>query len=153
MDQERADHLNSIVDRLVNLSTTERTTALTHLYNLRTAAVEDLSDLSDNREHWDIVLGSPTQPDNVRTLVRDLTQLADDELARVGMQVSERSSIAQERVLQTAADEEKAKLQAQLAANAKQSVVHMTKIQATRLTNIQSTRELHCSQTRPRYEA
>ena len=127
MDQERAEHLDNIVDRLLNLSTTERTTALTHLYSLRTAAVEDLCDLSDNRQHWDIVLGSPAQPDNVRNLVRDLTQLADDELSFVGMQVSERSNQVQERALQTAADEERARIQAQLAASAKQCVFHLNK--------------------------
>ena len=120
MDQERAEHLDNIVDRLLNLSTTERTTALTHLYSLRTAAVEDLCDLSDNRQHWDIVLESPAQPDNVRNLVRNLTQLADDELSFVGMQVSERSNQAQERALQTAADEERVRIQAQLSASAKQ---------------------------------
>ncbi|KAF2621451.1 hypothetical protein BU25DRAFT_426477 [Macroventuria anomochaeta] len=121
MDKERAAYLNSIVDRLVDLSTAERTTALTHLYNLRTAAVEDLSDLSDNRQHWDIVLGSSEQPDNVRALVCDLTQLADDELAVIGMQVSDRSNVAHKQVLQTVDDEERAKLQAQLAASAKQA--------------------------------
>lgn len=125
MDKERAASLNSIVDRLVNLSTAERTTALTHLYNLRTAAVEDLSDPSDRHQHWDIVLGSSTPPDNVRTLVRDLTQLADDELAIIGAEVAERSNIAHEQILQTADNEERAKLQAQLAASARQSVAYI----------------------------
>lgn len=126
MGEERAIYLKSIIDRLASLSTEERTTALTHLYNLRTAAVEDLSDVGDDRHHWDIVLGSSTPPDNVKTLVRDLTQLADNELAIIGAQVSERSYVAQEQVLQTANDQERVKLQAQLAASAKQSVAHMT---------------------------
>lgn len=126
MGEERAIYLNSIIDRLVSLSTGERTTALTHLYNLRTAAVEDLSDIGNDRHHWDIVLRSSTPPDNVKTLVRDLTQLADNELAVIGAQVSERSYVAQEQVLQTTDDQERAKLQAQLAASAKQSVALMT---------------------------
>ncbi|KAJ4401553.1 hypothetical protein N0V91_007857 [Didymella pomorum] len=121
MGEERAIYLNSIIDRLVNLSTEERTTALTHLYNLRTAAVEDLSDVADERHHWDIVLGSSTPPDNVKALVRDLTHLTDDELAVIGAQISERSLVAQEQVLQTAGDVERARLQAQLAASAKQA--------------------------------
>ncbi|KAF3034152.1 hypothetical protein E8E12_004224 [Didymella heteroderae] len=121
MGEERAIYLNSIIDRLVNLSTEERTTALTHLYNLRTAAVEDLSDVGDELHHWDIVLGSSTPPDNVKALVRDLTHLADDELAVIGAQVSERSHVAQEQVLQNADDMERARLQAQLAASAKQA--------------------------------
>ncbi|KAF3043939.1 hypothetical protein E8E11_008032 [Didymella keratinophila] len=121
MGEERAIYLNSIIDRLVNLSTEDRTTALTHLYNLRTAAVEDLSDVGDERHHWDIVLGSSTPPDNVKALVRDLIRLADDELAIIGAQVSERSHVAQEQVLQTADDTEKARLEAQLAASAKQA--------------------------------
>jgi hypothetical protein len=120
MGEERAIYLNSIIDRLVNLSTEERTTALTHLYNLRTAAVEDLSDVADERHHWDIVLDSSTPPDNVKALVRDLTHLTDDELAVIGAQISERSLVAQEQVLQTAGDVERARLQAQLAASAKQ---------------------------------
>lgn len=122
MGEERAIYLNSIIDRLVALSMEERTAALTHLYNLRTAAVEDLSDIGDERHHWDIVLGSSTPPDNVKALVRDLTLLDDEQLAIIGSQVSERSQVAQEQVLQTADDIERARLQAQLAASAKQSV-------------------------------
>lgn len=124
MGEERAIYLKSIIDRLVNLSTEERTIALTHLYNLRTAAVEDLSDVGDDWHRWDIVLGSSTPPDNVKALVRDLTRLADDELAVIGAQVLERSHVAQEQVLQTAADKERARLQAQLAASAKQLVFY-----------------------------
>jgi hypothetical protein len=122
MGEERAIYLNSIIDRLVNLTSEERTIALTHLYNLRTAAVEDLSDIGNDQHHWDVVLGSSTPPDNVKALVRDLTHLADDELAIVGLQVSERSQVAQEQVLQTADDKERARLHAQLTASAKQSV-------------------------------
>lgn len=123
MGEERDIYLNGITDRLVNLSTEERTTALTHLYNLRTAAVEDLSDIGDERQHWDIVLGSSTPTDNVKALVRELTYLTDDELAVIGAQVSERSHVAQEQVLQTADDKERARLQDALAASAKQLVV------------------------------
>ncbi|KAF1923522.1 uncharacterized protein M421DRAFT_96070 [Didymella exigua CBS 183.55] len=121
MGEERALYLNSIIDRLVNLSMLERTTALTHLYNLRTAAVEDLSDAGDDWQHWDSVLGSSTPPDNVKALIRDLTHLPDDELAIVGAQVSERSHMAQEQILHIADYKERAKLQAQLAASAKQA--------------------------------
>jgi hypothetical protein len=124
MGEERAIYLHSIIERLVNLSTEERTTALTHLYNLRTAAVEDLSDIGDERHHWDIVLGSSTPPDNVKALVRDLTRLSDEELAVIGTQVSERSHVAQEQVIQTADEKERARLQVQLATSAKQSVVY-----------------------------
>lgn len=118
--------MHGVIDRLVDLSTEERTIALTHLYNLRTAAVEDLSSICDDRNHWDAVLGSSTPPDNVKALVRDLTHLSDVELVIVGEQVSERSCVKQEQVLQTADDKERAKLQAQLAASAAQSVVHVT---------------------------
>lgn len=122
MGEARATYLSSIIDRLVDLSTEERTTALTHLYKLRTAAVEDLSDIGDEQHHWDIVLGSSTPSDNVKALVRDLIRLADDELAFIGAQVSERSHMAQKQVLQTADDKERVRLQAQLAASAKRSV-------------------------------
>lgn len=124
MGEERTIYLHSIIERLVNLSTEERTTALTHLYNLRTAAVEDLSDIGDERHHWDIVLGSSTPPDNVKALVRDLTRLSDEELAVIGTQVSERSHVAREQVIQTADEKERARLQVQLATSAKQSVVY-----------------------------
>ncbi|KAJ4986365.1 hypothetical protein SVAN01_08182 [Stagonosporopsis vannaccii] len=125
MDKERITYLNGIIDRLVQLSTEERTAALTHLYNLRTAAVEDLSDLSDNQRHWDVVLGSSSSPDQATLLVRDLVQLTDDELAIVGMQVTEKSTVAHEQALLSADDLERAKLQAQLAASAKQSVASL----------------------------
>lgn len=122
MDKERIAYLNGIIDRLVQLSTEERTAALTHLYNLRIAAVEDLSDPSDSQRHWDVVLGSSSLPDQATLLVRDLVQLTNDELAIVSMQVSARSTVAHEQALQSADDLERAKLQAQLAASAKQSV-------------------------------
>lgn len=122
MDKERIAYLNGIIDRLVQLSIEERTAALTHLYNLRTAAVEDLSDVNDDQRHWEVVLGSSLSADSVTLLVRDLVQLTNDELAIVSMQVSERSTLAHEQSLQTADDKERSKLQAQLAASAKQSV-------------------------------
>ncbi|KAF9695537.1 hypothetical protein EKO04_006662 [Ascochyta lentis] len=121
MDKERSVFIDGIVDRLANLTAAERTTALTHLFNLRTAAVEDLSDLEDNRRHWNTVLGSPSESDNVKDLVRDLTQLTDEDLATISSHVSERSNASHEQVLQTAAEEERAKLQAQLASSARRA--------------------------------
>ncbi|KAF1348234.1 hypothetical protein EJ07DRAFT_185142 [Lizonia empirigonia] len=99
---ERDLYMDGIVDRLVNLTSTERTTALTHLFNLRTAAVEDLSDLDDNRQHWNTVLES-SSPDTVKDLVSELTQLTDEELAI------------------TADETERAKIQAQLAVSARKA--------------------------------
>lgn len=120
MDEARKTYLDIIVDRLVNLSTAERTTALTHLYSLRTAAVEDLSDLDDNRQHWDTVLESSTRPGEVQALVRELIQLADNELDIIGIRVSERSNLAHEQILSSADEEGRAKFQAKLAASTKQ---------------------------------
>lgn len=119
MDEERIAYLSCVIDRLVQLSSDERTAALTHLYKLRTAAVEDLSDLDDGHRHWDTVLGASINPSNVTLLVRDLLELTDDELAIISMQITERSSIAHEQALQNAGDLDRAKLQAQLAASAK----------------------------------
>lgn len=119
MDKGRNILMDSIVDRLVNLTPTERTMALTHLFNLRTAAVEDLSDLDDNRQHWNAALESTAQPDNVKDLVRALTQLTDEELATVSAQVSDRSNVALDQALQTAAEQERTRIQAQLAASAR----------------------------------
>jgi hypothetical protein len=120
MDDEQVPYLDRIVDTLAELTTSERTTALTHLFNLRIAAVEDLSDIGDDQKHWNSVLDSSCQPDNVRVLVRELTQLTHEELAIVGARVTERSKVTHQQVLQTADDKERAKLQAQLAASAKQ---------------------------------
>lgn len=111
-------YMDGIVDRLVILTSTERTTALRHLFNLRTAAVEDLSDLDDNRQHWNTVLES-SSPDTVKDLVRELTQLTDEELAIVSSRVSERSNVAHDQALQTSDETERAKIQAQLAASAR----------------------------------
>jgi hypothetical protein len=91
MDKERIQHLNGIVEQLVNLDTERRTTALTFLYNLRTAAVEDLSALgsSETQPHWDDVLESCDTPDDVRSLVHNLIQLTDDELTMIGTYINE----------------------------------------------------------------
>ena len=85
--------MNGIVERLVNLDTEKRTTALTLLYNLRTAAVEDFSALgsSGTQERWDDVLDSRDTPDDVRTLVHDLIQLTNDELTMIGTYVNEKA--------------------------------------------------------------
>lgn len=91
MDKEKILQLNSIVEQLVNLDTERRTTALTLLYNLRTAAVEDLSALgsSETQERWDDVLGSRDTPNDVKTLVRDLIHLTNDELTMIGTYINE----------------------------------------------------------------
>ena len=93
MDKERILQMNGIVERLVNLDTEKRTTALTLLYNLRTAAVEDFSALgsSGTQERWDDVLDSRDTPDDVRTLVHDLIQLTNDELTMIGTYVNEKA--------------------------------------------------------------
>jgi hypothetical protein len=91
MEKERILRLNGIIDQVVNLDTEGRLTALTLLYNLRTAAVEDLSALgsSETQQRWDDVLESRDTPDDVMTLVRDLIQLADDELTMVVTYINE----------------------------------------------------------------
>jgi hypothetical protein len=57
MEKERILRLNGIIDQVVNLDTEGRLTALTLLYNLRTAAVEDLSALgsSETQQRWDAI--------------------------------------------------------------------------------------------------
>ena len=91
MDKEKILQLNSIVERIVNLDPERRTTALKLLYNLRTAAVEDLSALGSSRsqQHWDDVLESRDTPDDVRTLVHGLIQLTNDELTMIGTYINE----------------------------------------------------------------
>ena len=91
MDKEKILQLNSIVEQLVNLDPERRTTALTLLYNLRTAAVEDLSALgsSETQQRWDNVLESRDTPDDVRTLVHNLIKPTKDELTMIGTYINE----------------------------------------------------------------
>ncbi|KAG9198545.1 hypothetical protein G6514_009847 [Epicoccum nigrum] len=93
MDKERILQMNGIVERLVNLDTERRTTALTLLYKLRTAAVEDLSKPSDSetQQNWDDVLESRDTPNDVRALVHDLIQLTDDELTMIVTYINEKT--------------------------------------------------------------
>ena len=103
MDKEKILQLNSIVERIVNLDPERRTTALTLLYNLRTAAVEDLSALGSSRtqQHWDDTLESRDTPDDVRTLVHDLMQLTNDELTMIGTYINENTESGKHRASST----------------------------------------------------
>lgn len=120
MDKKQNVHLNTMVNRLANLSTAEQTSALTQLFNLRTAAVEDLSELSDDWQHWDTVLDSSEQPESIRSLIRDLTQFTEEELATIGARLFARGTVAYKQLWQTSNDEDSAELQPRLAASAKQ---------------------------------
>lgn len=120
MDKEKEIYLDDMVIRLANLSTTERTSALTQLFNLRTAAIEDLSDLGDSWQHWDAALDSSEQPENIRLLIRDLTQLTEEELATIGARLFARGSVAYEQIWQISDGKDGAEVQPHLTANAKQ---------------------------------
>ncbi|KAF2993870.1 hypothetical protein E8E13_001439 [Curvularia kusanoi] len=87
MDTERISYLNGIVNRLVNLDAESRTSALTLLYKLRTAAVEDLTALnaSEPQGRWEDVFESHGISNDIRALVYDLTQLTDDEITMVAI--------------------------------------------------------------------
>lgn len=106
MDKDKILQLNSIVEQLVNLDTERRTTALTLLYNLRTAAVEDLSALgsSETQQHWDDVLESRATPDDVRTLVHGLIQLTNNELTMIGTYINKNTESDKHRASSSADD-------------------------------------------------
>jgi HEAT repeat protein len=116
--------LDSIVNRLADLTTTERTTALRHLFDLRLAAVEDLSDLSDQRNNWETALNTTAHPDSIKILVQDLTQLTEEELAAISARVSEKLTTAHGQALENVDESKRLSLQAQLAARAEQSVAY-----------------------------
>ena len=103
MDKDKILQLNSIVEKLVNLDPERRTTALTLLYKLRTAAVEDLSALSssETRQHWEDVLESRDTRDDVRTLVHGLIQLTNDELTMIGTYINKNTESGKHRASST----------------------------------------------------
>ncbi|KAJ4340557.1 hypothetical protein N0V95_007481 [Ascochyta clinopodiicola] len=140
MDAEQRIDIETIVNRLLDLTPAQRTASLTHLSNLRTAAIEDLTDPADTHQYWTVVLGPPAQPDTVKDLVRDLTQLSDEELAIVNAQVAKRSSVANEKALKSADEGEREKLQTQLASSARKA--RESYVAAQRGLNMQHNRRL-----------
>lgn len=106
MDRERSALLDGIINKIIDLTAADRNIALLHLFNLRTAAVEDLSELSNQNSYWETALHASSQPEHIMTLVRDLLALTVEELAFVGTKVSARQQAIPEQILQAAEEEE-----------------------------------------------
>lgn len=120
MDKEKIAYLNGVVDRLLNFGAEQRTMALTQLFSLRTAAVEDLTAASnsDFQNHWDSVLESQEIPSDVRSLIRDLIQLTNDELTMIGTHIPEKTHESNEQIISSFDDQQKAAIRSQIAASA-----------------------------------